>query len=115
MRKPACSSEDQEQPKIIIIQKKKPYFLPLPEKNTHKLEMDGKFHHLIRNDTKELIKQKVTHRLRQLTHGCQGWVEGWGGGGGLGKREGIVKEFGKVMYTLLYLTWITNKNLLYST
>ena len=29
--------------------------------------------------------------------------------------EGIVKDFGKVMYTLLYLKWITNKNLLYST
>ena len=25
------------------------------------------------------------------------------------------KSFGKVMYTLLYLKWITNKNLLYST
>ena len=29
--------------------------------------------------------------------------------------EGIVRDFGKVMYTLLYLKWITNKNLLYST
>ena len=28
---------------------------------------------------------------------------------------GIVREFGKVMYTLLHLKWITNKNLLYST
>ena len=27
----------------------------------------------------------------------------------------IVKDFGKVMYTMLYLKWITNKNLLYST
>ena len=33
--------------------------------------------------------------------------EGWG--------EGIVKEFGMDMYTLLYLKWITNKVLLYST
>ena len=66
-----------------------------------------------RNDTNELTKQKETHRLRKLTHGCQGWVEGRGGGGGRG--EGIFKEFGKVMYTLLYLKWITNKNLLYST
>ena len=40
------------------------------------------------------------HRLRERTHGC--WM------------EGIVKDFGKVMYTLLYLKWITNKNLLYS-
>ena len=33
--------------------------------------------------------------------------EGWG--------EGIVREFGINMYTLLYLKWITNKDLLYST
>ena len=26
--------------------------------------------------------------------------------------EGIDREFGKVMYTLLYLKWITKKNLL---
>ena len=75
--------------------------------------MDGKFNNLIRNDTNELAKQKETHRLRKLTHGCQGWVEGRGCGEGRG--EGIFKEFGKVMYTLLYLKWITNKNLLYST
>ena len=41
-----------------------------------------------------------THRLRKQTHGC------WG--------EGIVQDFGKVMYTLLYLKWIINKNPLYS-
>ena len=29
--------------------------------------------------------------------------------------EGIFKDFGKVMYTLLYLKRITNKNLLYGT
>ena len=34
---------------------------------------------------KLLTKQKETHRLRKQTHGCQG--------------EGIVKDFGKVMYT----------------
>ena len=33
--------------------------------------------------------------------------EGWG--------QGIVMEFGMVMYTLLYLKWVTNKDLLYST
>ena len=33
--------------------------------------------------------------------------EGWG--------EGIVREFGMDMYTLLYLKWITNKDLMYST
>ena len=32
-----------------------------------------------------------------------------------GAKEGIVREFGMVMYTLLYLKWITNKDLLYST
>ena len=32
-----------------------------------------------------------------------------------GCREGIVGEFGMDMYTLLYLKWITNKVLLYST
>ena len=29
--------------------------------------------------------------------------------------EGIVTDFGKVIHTLLYLKWITNKSLLYST
>ena len=32
-----------------------------------------------------------------------------------GWREGIVREFGMDMYRLLYLKWITNKDLLYST
>ena len=30
-------------------------------------------------------------------------------------REDIVREFGMDMYTLLYLKWITNKDLLYTT
>ena len=30
-------------------------------------------------------------------------------------RKGIVREFGMDMYTLLYLKWITNKDVLYST
>ena len=34
---------------------------------------------------------------------------------GWGWREGIVREFGMDMYTLLYLKWIANKDLLYST
>ena len=29
--------------------------------------------------------------------------------------EGMVRDFGKVMSTLLHLKWITNKDLLYST
>ena len=31
------------------------------------------------------------------------------------RREGLVRVFGMVMYTLLYLKWVTNKDLLYST
>ena len=42
-----------------------------------------------------LTKQKETHRLRKQIHGCQG--------------GGIVRDFGKVVYTLLYSKWITNK------
>ena len=34
---------------------------------------------------------------------------------GEGWEEGIVKEFGMDMYELLYVKWITNKDLLYST
>ena len=33
---------------------------------------------------------------------------------GGGYREVIVREFGPDMYILLYLKWITNKDLLYS-
>ena len=46
-------------------------------------------------------KKKQTNRLRELTYGY------WG--------EGIVREFGIDMYTVLYLKWIANKDLLYST
>ena len=55
---------------------------------------------LKRNDPNDLLtKQKETHRKQ--TYGCQG--------------EGIVREFGKAMYTLLYSKWIAKKDLLYST
>ena len=50
-------------------------------------------------------KQKQTHRLREQTYGYQGEACG----------EGIVREFGVDMHTLLDLKWITYKNLLYST
>ena len=40
-------------------------------------------------------------------------VTGVGGGGAW--QERIVREFGVNMYKLLYLKWITNKDLLYST
>ena len=52
-----------------------------------------------------LTKQKETHRLREQTCSCQGEGEG----------KGIVRELGMGRYTLLYLKWITNKDLLYST
>ena len=48
-----------------------------------------------------LAKQEEIHRLRKQTHGC------WG--------DRVVGDSGKVMYTELYLEWITNGNLLYST
>ena len=51
-------------------------------------------------------KQKQTHRHREQTCGCQ---EGGGVGGG---RDW---EFGISRCTLLYIEWINNKVLLYST
>ena len=48
----------------------------------------------------------VCARLREWTYGCQGERR---------MRDRTVRDFGKVMYTLLYLKWITNKDLLYST
>ena len=47
-----------------------------------------------------LQNRKETHRLRKQTYGCQ--------------VEGTVRDFGKVMCALLYLKWITKKDLLYS-
>ena len=47
-----------------------------------------------------LTKQKKTHRLRKWIYSCQG--------------KETAREFGKIMYTLLYLKWITNKDLLYN-
>ena len=47
-----------------------------------------------------LTKQKEIHKLRKWTHGCQ-WEE-------------VVKDSGKVMYTLLYSKWRT-KALLHNT
>ena len=52
-------------------------------------------------------KQKETHSLREQTEGCQGWGEDWG--------ERIIRALGVDMCTLLYLKWIINKDLLYST
>ena len=52
-----------------------------------------------RNYRNELTRQKETHREP---------IYSWRG-------EGIVRKFGKDMDTLLYLRWITNKDLLYGT
>ena len=51
-------------------------------------------------------KQKQTHRHREQTCGCQGEVGG---------REGLDWEFGTSRCTLLYIEWINNKVVLYST
>ena len=51
------------------------------------------------------MKQKQTHRHIEQTCGCQG-----GGGSG-----GMDWEFGVSRYKLLYIEWINNKVLLYST
>ena len=48
-----------------------------------------------------LAKQEEIHRLRKQTHGC------W--------EDRVVGDSGKVMYTELYLEWITKGNLLYTT
>jgi len=58
---------------------------------------------LKRHDTNDLTYKTDSQTLRSL------WLlgEGWG--------EGIVMEFRVEMYTLLYLKWITRKDLLYST
>ena len=57
---------------------------------------------LKRNDTNELTYKTETHRLRKLIYGYWGW------------GEEVVRKFGIVMYTLLYLKWIKDKDLLYS-
>ena len=57
---------------------------------------------LRRNDTTECVyKTERDLQTEKWTYGCQG--------------EGVVRDLGKVMYTLLYLKWITNKDLLSST
>ena len=47
------------------------------------------------------------HRLTDLMNLRLPGGNAWG--------EGLVREFGIDTYTLLYLKWITNKDLLYST
>ena len=59
---------------------------------------------LKRNDTSELTEEKGTEN-ELMAAGCR--EEGFG--------EGIVREFGIDMYTVLYLKWVANKDPLYST
>ena len=71
---------------------------------------------LIRRIRTKMIQMNLQNRhrlhgLREATCGYWGWGWGWGGGRG----EGIVREFGMDMDTLLYLKQIINKDLLYST
>ena len=85
---------------VSQIEKEIPYMGNLKRHDTNELNMFIKFIKL---------KQKQTHRFREQTYGCQG----------RSRREGMMEEgdteFGMDMYTLLYLKWIINKNLLYST
>ena len=61
---------------------------------------------ILKNDTNELIyKTETDSDLENELMVTRG--KGW--------RGGIVREFGIDIYTLLYLKWITNKDLLYST
>ena len=58
----------------------------------------------MRKSWKVEFENRLTHLENKLTV-ARG--EGWG--------DGIVREFGIHKYHLLYLKWITNKNLLYNT
>ena len=51
------------------------------------------------------LQNKQIHRFQERANGFQGKVYG----------EGVVREFGMSIYTLLYLKWITNRDLQYST
>ena len=53
-----------------------------------------------------LVCQLIFDSGIKIINPCRGWK---------GLRGGIVREFGVDMYTRLYLKWITNKDLLYST
>ena len=61
------------------------------------------------SDTTERLSSSSSNRLTDLEN------ELIGVGGRMGVKERIVREFGIDMYTLLYLRWITNKDLLYRT
>ena len=52
--------------------------------------------------------QKWRYRCREQMYGHQGGKAAGGGGGGVMNWEIAID-----MYTLMYIKWITNKNLLY--
>ena len=55
-----------------------------------------------KNDTNVYVHNRLTDFEKEIMVGRS-------------RGEGIVREFGMNMYTLLYLKWITNKDPLYST
>ena len=58
---------------------------------------------------KWFARQKFRHRCREPTYGHQGGKAAGGGGGG-----GVMNwEIGIDIYTLMFIKWITKKNLLY--
>ena len=59
------------------------------------IEQNLSFSEMIQNNL--LTKQRLTDLKNELT---------------VARGEGIVREFGTDRYTLLYLKWITNKDLL---
>ena len=59
---------------------------------------------ILKNDKNELIYEtEQTYRLREWTYSCHG--------GRMGKTD---RQFGISINSLLYLKWLTNKDLLYS-
>ena len=54
------------------------------------------------------MKQKRTSRHREQTCGCLAWVGG-------GCRGGMDWEFGSSRWKLLYIEWVNNKVVQYST
>ena len=60
--------------------------------------------------TKKWYKWTSLQNGKRQTERRSLWLA-WGKGG----RAGIIRKFGIDMYTLLYLKWVINKDLLYST
>ena len=67
------------------------------------------------NNTVKKFNKDLKNSSKNLCEHSDLEKELWLGGGGGRMEEGIVREFRIDIYTLLYLKWITNKDLLYST